>query len=319
MKIPSFGDPYDQVIKIFGILYLSKALFTLLGGVFKQVRKAFPPDLQAKYGKNSWALITGSSDGIGKAFAEQLAKRGFNIILLARNKQKLEKVASELKVLNKNIQTKIITVDLAKSCESGFFDPIYEEIKDIDISILVNNAGFDIMLPFHTTDEKELRDLLTVNIFPYVLLTRKLINNLRSRKPRSAVINVSSAAAIAPLPYFTVYGGTKIFEDHFTKSLQIEYPEIDFISLRPNAVSTKANLYKEDPMETITPEQCAEGTLRDLGRYVETEAHIKHEISAWGMVTLPSFVLNFATKNIIIPKEWERRRKILEKEADKKK
>lgn len=303
-----FGDPYDYIFGIIGIIYLAWIALGFLLYLWRLLRRRCPANLLKKYGVGSWAVVTGGSDGIGRAFAEQLAKRGFNLVLMARNKAKLDKVAKEINELNKSIMIKIVVADFNKSCEPGFFDEIYDEIKELNISLLVNNVGVDLIDDFHVADEAFMRNMLSVNVFPIVLLTRKLINHFRSRQERSGIINVSSSASSAPMPFIGTYGATKAFDDHFSRSLQIEYPNIDFISLRPGYVSTALTMNKEVGMDTISAEDCAEGTLRELGRYERTSAHIKHEILISSMTWAPSFVMNLISK-VMVRKEMERRKK----------
>merc|ERR1719450_829776 len=87
-----------------------------------------------KYG--SWAVVTGATDGIGKAIAKQLAKRGINIVLISRSSDKLTTVAEELVTFN--VQVKTITYDFS---DANNYGQIAEEIEDLDIGILVNNVG----------------------------------------------------------------------------------------------------------------------------------------------------------------------------------
>jgi 17beta-estradiol 17-dehydrogenase / very-long-chain 3-oxoacyl-CoA reductase len=312
-----FGDPYDLILAIIGLIWAAFFALDILLYIFRLFRRRCPPNLLKKYGLGSWAVITGSSDGIGRAFAEQLAKRGFNLVLIARNKAKLEKVASEISQLNKSIAVRFVVADFNKSAEPGFFDEIYEQIKELNVSILINNVGVDLIDYFHQADETFMRNLLSINVFPTVLLTRKLINHFRSRQDRSAVINVSSTASVTPMPYIGTYGATKIFEDHFSRSLQIEYPEIDFISVRPGYVSTQLTMRKEVGIDTITSEDCAEGALRELGRYERTSSHIKHEATAFFMGVVPSFIMKFVTR-FAIKGEMERRKNEEQKLHEKK-
>lgn len=231
------GEPYDSVLIIIGLLFVASIILDFLGYLLRIFRRQFKGDLLKRYGENSWAVVTGSSDGIGRALADSLAARGFNLVLIARNKAKLEKVANEITTRNKSVSIRIVIADFHKASEPGFFDEIYDQIKELNVSILVNNVGVDYLEYFHQLDETFIRNMLSMNVFPTVLLTRKFINHFRSRQNRSAVINVSSITSNIPMPYIGVYGSTKIYQDHFTKSLQIEYPEIDFFA--PNLDMSK--------------------------------------------------------------------------------
>ena len=100
-----------------------------------------------RYGVDSWAVVTGASDGIGLAAARHLAKQGFNIVLIARDLTKLNKAAKDLQLLSqkvgKEIQTRVIVIDFTKvKDDTNFYENIYvRNLADIDISILINNVG----------------------------------------------------------------------------------------------------------------------------------------------------------------------------------
>lgn len=99
-----------------------------------------------RYGENSWAVVTGSTDGIGKASAMHLARLGFNIVLISRNAAKLASVAKEIEQLKtadgKSVRTKVIVNDFTKNYDAKTFEDMYnKELAGLDISILHNNVG----------------------------------------------------------------------------------------------------------------------------------------------------------------------------------
>lgn len=107
-----------------------------------------PRNMLEEYGHNSWAIITGSSDGIGEEFAKQLARIGFNICLVSRTKSKLERVQSDIQQLNPSCKTKIVVADFSHAAsEPSIFDRVYDSVKDLDVSLLINSAGlYDVGL-----------------------------------------------------------------------------------------------------------------------------------------------------------------------------
>ena len=107
------GLPYGNYITSCFLIYMLYKLLMLALWVYKIfIRRRL--DLKLRYGKNTWAFVTGATDGIGKGFAEALAREGFNIILVSRTQEKLQKFESELKQINKEIMTHIIVYDFAK-------------------------------------------------------------------------------------------------------------------------------------------------------------------------------------------------------------
>ncbi len=100
----------------------------------------------ARYGEDSWAVVTGSSDGIGFECAKHLAEKGFNIVLMARNLEKLNDCALKIQRVNtesgKTPKTRVVQIDFSKQYTAETFNRIYtERLSDIDISILINNVG----------------------------------------------------------------------------------------------------------------------------------------------------------------------------------
>ena len=179
-------------------------------------------DLKARYGDNSWVLITGSTSGIGYEMCKQFAERGFNVVLQGRNKETLLKCQKEVQEVSDKIKTRIIVADLNKSTEPSFYLDIVDQCKDIDVSILVNNAGISYDNDALNVDRKILKDMIEVNVFALQLLSQAFVKSLASRKQRSAIINVSSCGGTSPIPFFTNYGATKMFVRHFSFSLSEE-------------------------------------------------------------------------------------------------
>ncbi|CAI2375524.1 unnamed protein product [Moneuplotes crassus] len=225
-----------------------------------------PLDLQKRYGKGSWVIVTGATGGIGEQYCVQFAKEGFNVVLIGRNKEKLEETEIKVKEASGSVKTKVVVADLGETVEVGFYQKIYDQVKDLDVSILVNNAGWgecchfeDISLDWHLSN-------LRVNAGAPTMLTHNLINHFLSRKTRSALINVSTIGNNAPLPYMGIYCAAKRFLTIFSYYLTDNYGDkIDIQNLTPGFVSTKIVNNYNGP-DSITPEKCVKSSLRDLGQ-----------------------------------------------------
>lgn len=122
------------------------------------------------------ACITGASSGIGKEFAAQLAARGYNLILVARNTKALEELAAELAC-----KCRIISCDLSKEAQCM---QLAEELKPLDIHILINNAGFGRLRPLRAVGLSKSLDMINVNIKALHILTRKLLPELMKKDRR---------------------------------------------------------------------------------------------------------------------------------------
>ena len=257
-------------------------------------------DLTARYGKNTWALITGGSDGIGKAFSFELASKGFNLILVSRNKQKLEKTAEKIRFQYPSTQIKIIAQDLTDSFKEGFAEGVFNQVKDLDISVLINNAGQGLLKPYGDISSKEIRDIVALNCLSHSLILKAFLPKLSQRKQKSAIINVSSLAAVSPLPKVQIYAATKAFHDYLSRGLSYEYPDIDIMSLKPGTVSTALSKYRKLDSETVTPEECAKAALKDLGTTSQSFGHRKHKIQAFFASITPQFILDIYIKKVLL-------------------
>jgi len=247
----------------------------------------FEHDMLQRYGENTYALVTGASAGMGKEFCIELAQRGFNIILVAGNPEKLERVAEELRAINPKIQTKVVVADFKDSVNEGFFEFIMEQIEGLEVSILVNNIGVYSSTPFHLENLQRLQDLVIINCLPQTMLTRLLLPKLLSRKKRSAIINLSSLAAVIPVPNEALYSASKAFCDYLSRSLAICYPSLDIISVKPGSVSSQMNNYRPTDQYTISAKELVLSALKNLGKTPETPGHFKHQFMTWKFVNFP--------------------------------
>ena len=127
----------------FLLLGTIRAIFTLhrLFLMLKQHYVTTGYDLNARYGKDSWAVVTGASDGIGAEYSSRLAGLGFNIVLVSRTLSKLEAVQSRLNKESPSVKTRIVQIDLAGTPSFDHFRKIFTATKDLDVSLVVANAG----------------------------------------------------------------------------------------------------------------------------------------------------------------------------------
>lgn len=180
------------------------------------------------------ALITGASSGIGRDIAKGLSQKGYDLVLVARNKEKLEEVKSELKT---NIE--IVSMDISKveNCKR-----LYEEHKDIDI--LVNNAGFGDCGYFTKTKlDKELQ-MIDTNIVAYHVLTKLYLQDMKE-KNSGKILNVASIAGFMPGPLMATYYSTKAYivrlSEAIREELRREKSKVQISILCPGPVDTNFN------------------------------------------------------------------------------
>ena len=157
------------------------------------------------------ALITGASSGIGRDMAKCLGEKGFDLVLVARNKERLEEVKSEIET---NVE--IITMDLAseENCKK-----LYNDVKDVDI--LINNAGFGTFGEFTKTNLETELEMIKTNIIGVHTLTKLFLQDM-VKKDKGYILNVSSIAGFLPGPLMATYYSTKAYVLRLTQSLQEE-------------------------------------------------------------------------------------------------
>jgi short-subunit dehydrogenase len=155
------------------------------------------------------AVITGGSRGIGESYARQLAARGYALHLVARDAERLARLAGDLRTRH-GIVVEEITLDLAQPDGA---ERLYTEVRrrrTEAVELLVNNAGFGFHGEFADMPMPRIQDMLALHLLTVTKLMRLFLPEMRERR-RGAIINVSSVAGLLPLPYLSLYAATKAF------------------------------------------------------------------------------------------------------------
>lgn len=180
------------------------------------------------------ALITGASSGIGREFAKILASKGYELILVARDEDKLIELKNEL-----NVNTKVVSMDLSikENCEK-----LHAENQDIDL--LINNAGFGDCGNFsHTSLEKEI-SMINTNIVAYHILTKLYLIDMK-KVNKGHILNVASIAGFMPGPLMSTYYATKSYvvrlSEGIREELNKEKSNVKISILCPGPVNTNFN------------------------------------------------------------------------------
>ncbi|TFK44454.1 3-ketoacyl-CoA reductase [Crucibulum laeve] len=171
--------------------------------------------------KGAWAVVTGSTDGIGKEFSFQLAKAGFNVFLVARNKDLLASTAAEIEQKYK-VSTATHAIDFSKANVAAY-DALGATFTGLDVGVLVNNVGKSHAIPayFIDTPNDEITDIVTINVNATLRVTYAVLPGMVQRK-RGLILNVGSFAGAIPSPMLATYSGTKAFLATFTSALAEE-------------------------------------------------------------------------------------------------
>lgn len=182
------------------------------------------------------ALITGASSGIGKSIAQYLASMKYDLILVGRDKQKLEELQKSL-----GVESKIIIADLSDITK---VKEIYVLTKNDDIDILINNAGFGLFGSFAETDLNRELEMIRTNVEAVHLLTKMFLRDLKKRNT-GYILNVASLAAFGPGPLMATYYATKSYVNNLTEAineeLRREKSNVFVCSLCPGPVDTHFN------------------------------------------------------------------------------
>jgi short-subunit dehydrogenase len=213
------------------------------------------------------ALITGASSGIGEEFARQLAERGYDLVLVARRKDRLQQLAEELPTT-----AAVIECDLATEA-----DKLFGKVRrrQLEVDLLVNNAGFGTRGRFTDIEPKRDAELVRLNCEAVVTLTHAFLPGMIERG-HGGVITVASTAGMQPLPYEATYGASKAFAINFTEAVGAELHDtgVKTLAVNPGPVKTEWQAvagYDENTRimpGIITAEKCVRDSLRawDRGR-----------------------------------------------------
>jgi uncharacterized protein len=208
-----------------------------------------------------WALITGSSAGIGWAFAEQLASAGTHLVLTARRADRLQKLAAELAARHK-IQVEVFTADLVRP-EAPLEIHAFTSRKGIDVELLVNNAGFGAFGFIHEIPAERLLEMVQVNCSAVVHLTRLYIPPMVERRHGDVLI-VASTAAYQPVPFNSVYAATKAFDLLFAEGIAEEVRPfgVHVCALCPGPTTTEFQEVAQQPNRVFKVAETADKVAR---------------------------------------------------------
>ena len=182
------------------------------------------------------ALITGAGSGIGRDMAKYLANMGYDLILVGRDKKKLEELQNSIKV-----NSQIIIADLSDATK---VKEVYVMTKNEDIDILINDAGFGDFGKFYETDLNTEMDMINTNVVAVHLLTKLFLRDMQ-KKNSGYILNVASLAAFGPGPLMATYYATKAYVNNLTEAineeLRREKSNVFICSLCPGPVDTNFN------------------------------------------------------------------------------
>lgn len=276
-------------------IVLGVGIATCLWLLYKCIKFVRPYIRRSSLGKylipDAYALVTGSTDGIGKAIAIELAGKGFNLVLHGRNSHKLMAVESEIKGIRPDC--KVISL-LHDGSKNGQMD--ISMITTLPITVLVNNVGVGPINELINFTNEQIDETITLNTTFPSQLTRNILPHLNKY---SLILNVSSYAGLFPPPFLAIYAATKAYNNAFSISLARELDNKEVISLITGSVHTGSN---KKPVSFIRPAAStyAKHVLRIIGCGSKViMPYWPHAVQTFIVSLLPDRLIDTASKNAI--------------------
>ncbi len=241
--------------------------------------------LKDKYG--DWAIVTGASSGIGLELATQLADSGFNLIIIARNEERLKIAGQQL--MNNNIQIKLVIADVS---ESDGVEKIIQAAKGLNIGLLINNAGYGTSGLFVDSSLHAEINMLRVNCEAVLSLTHYFSQKFKQQQ-RGGIIFLSSLVAFQGVPFAANYAATKAYIQSFAEALAVELKPfgVDVLAAAPGPVQSGFGQRASMNMNNaISPGKLGIPILRALGKQTNVIPGLLSKVLVYSLRTVPRFV-----------------------------
>ncbi|XP_041793704.1 testosterone 17-beta-dehydrogenase 3 [Chelmon rostratus] len=240
-----------------------------------------------------WAVVTGASEGIGRAYAFMLAEHGMNVVIMSRTKENLDQVAKEIGDTTGQ-RVKVIVTDFI---QENVFSEIEDQLKDLNIGVLVNNVGIlPSFIPCKFLESAELDQTITkvinCNVKTMAKMCKIILPGMENRG-RGVIVNISSGIASIPFPLYTLYAASKVFVERFSQGLQAEYKDKGVIiqAVAPFGVSTRMAAFQKTNMVMLSPEIFVKYSMQYLKAGDKTNGSVCHIVLGWLLQTIPLKVL----------------------------
>lgn len=209
-----------------------------------------------------YALITGASSGIGKAMAIELAKKNYNLILVARREKELMALKDAIiEKFNVDIVIKVMDISIVENCKK-----LHNEVISLNPELVINNAGFGRVGLFESIElEKEI-SMIETNIIAVQTLTKLFVNSME----KGIILNVASMAGMIPTPMMATYAATKAYVLNFSRALNYELKKsgrkVSVLTLNPGPVKTEFGEVAQttQKMQGMSAERCARIAVNGL-------------------------------------------------------
>uniref|UniRef100_A0A8C9WY68 Hydroxysteroid (17-beta) dehydrogenase 3 n=1 Tax=Sander lucioperca TaxID=283035 RepID=A0A8C9WY68_SANLU len=213
-----------------------------------------------------------------------LAKQGMNVVIMSRTKVTLDQVAKKIGDTTGQ-RVKVIVTDFMKD---NVFSEIEDQLRDLNIGVLVNNVGtLPSFIPCKFLESAELDQV------GGALTMCKIILPGMENREKGVIVNISSGVASIPFPLYTLYAASKVFVERFSQGLQAEYKDKGIIiqTVAPFGVSTRLAGYQSTNIVTLSPEDFVKSSLQYLRAGDKTHGSVCHIVLGWLLQSIPLKVL----------------------------
>ncbi|CAK9804343.1 Very-long-chain 3-oxoacyl-CoA reductase [Anthophora plagiata] len=215
--------------------------------------------------QGTWAVVTGATSGIGKAYVDQFASKGLDVVLIARSASKLEEVAAEIKQ-RYGVDVRTVEADLTEG--QAVYAKIAKATEDLELAVVVNNAGASYEHPdlFTNLSEESVATILQLNVAAVTGISRALLPQMFRRK-KGVLINIGSALAVMPAPYLAVYAASKayIVKLSYDLAAEAEPNGVTVQCIIPGLVATRMSKIKKPTWMAPTAEKFVKSSLKTIG------------------------------------------------------
>lgn len=244
----------------------------------------------------SWSVVTGATDGIGKALAMELARKGMNVVLMSRTQKKLEEVRAEILAKYSSVQVEILAVDFNNIDDPRERKAVADLIERVgDVGVLFNNVGVSYEFPqfFDQLPDERVESLIKLNVTSLTVMTKLVLPGMAQRK-RGAIVNVSSGSGRLLVPLLSQYSATKKYVEQFTLCLADEYSakNVHVQCHVPMFVSTKLAKIRHASFLVPSPATYARASVAFLGYDTLVSPYWPHALQIWIYENAPTWFMS---------------------------
>ena len=300
--LPRSSSEVSLFLIFVGSVIVLSNVMKFIQGVYARLLR--PAKNLRKAGK--WAVVTGATDGIGLAMAEEFLRKGLSVLLISRSPEKLEQCSQDLtaKCTKDGSKVKTLDIDYSKFDERARAR-VKKSLEELDadegIAVLVNNVGISYPFTkyFDELDDERVAQLMSLNVDSTTWMSR-LVLPLMLTKKRGNIVNISSAAGVSTSPLLAQYGAAKSYIAMFSRALNYELNDkgVHVQCQVPMFVATKLAKIKKSSLFVPSPSSYAKAAVRAIGYEVLVSPFWSHAIQIWALMNFPEWIVARLTKNM---------------------